>query len=755
MRKVISINRAWKFQNRPTKNGKPPRRFPKKWETVDLPHTWNAFDGQDGGSDYYRNTCVYCKEVESGGIINALSNIDKSVYLELCGANSVARVFVNGSLAGYHEGGFSTYRCDITHLIKKGRALITIEVDNRTSEYIYPQMADFTFFGGLYRDVNLIIVNKSHFDLDYFGGPAIMVTPKVNEDGSADVTVEAFAVRTLDDDTIRYTIGAQSITAPVNEPKAVFHFDSPHLWDGRNDPFLYEVKAELIRHTGTIDNISTKFGIRTFSVDPDKGFFLNGKPYPLRGVSRHQDRLNKGWAVSRRDHKEDMELIKEVGANTIRLAHYQHDQYFYDLCDENGMIVWAEIPFISSFMPGEKAEENTLSQMKELIIQNYNHPSIVCWGIANEISIGGITDELLKNLNNLNSMCHELDKTRLTTIANLSIEPYDSPLNFITDILSYNHYFGWYAGDVADNGPWFDEFHKANPDRCIGLSEYGCEGITAYHNDDPKVQDYSEEYQAYYHEKMLEMIEQRPFIWSTHVWNMFDFASDMRDEGGVKGRNNKGLVTFDRRIKKDAFYIYKAHWSSEPFVHICSKRYIDRTEKQIDVKVYSNCPEVTLRVNGEDFSTQQGEKIFLFKGVLLNKTENIVVAVSGDATDTAKFRIVAEPNSSYVLKNAAGGENASNWFDNKISAGRELEFPDGCFSVRDKIGDIMKTPEGEELINGWIDKISVQANMTVSKGMMNMVKNFTVERVFAMAGDRVPIDIMFDVNESLNKIKKP
>ncbi len=755
MRRVININRAWKFQNHPTKKGKPPKRFPKKWESVDIPHTWNALDGQDGGSDFYRNTCVYCKEIESGTIINKRSNDDKCIYLELCGANASALVYVNGHIAGRHEGGFSTYRCDITPFIKKGKALITIEVDNRNNNTIYPQMADFTFFGGIYRDVNLIIVDKVHFDLDYFGSPAITATPVVNEDGSADVTVEAFASNAPDDYSVRYTIGAKSITVPVDAPKAVFHFDTPHLWNGRNDPFLYEVSAELVNRASVVDKISTRFGIRTFKVDPDKGFFLNNKPYPLRGVSRHQDRLDKGWAISKRDHQEDIELIKEIGANTIRLAHYQHDQYFYDLCDEYGMIIWAEIPFISSFMPGPQAEENTLSQMKELILQNYNHPSIVCWGIANEITIGGLTDELIENLKKLNDLCHKLDKTRLTTIANLSIEGNDSPLNFITDVLSYNHYFGWYMGDVEDNGPWFDEFHKENPNLCLGLSEYGCEGIIAYHNDDPKVQDYSEEYQAYYHEKMLETIEARPFLWSTHVWNMFDFASDMRDEGGVKGRNNKGLVTFDRKIKKDSFYIYKAHWSKEPFVHICSSRYIDRTNKNIDIKVYSNCSQVTLLVNGKETATLKGDKIFIFKDVVLDKTENSVRVVSGDVVDAARFRVVSEPNESYVLKNVEGGSNAANWFDTTDAEGRELQFPEGYFSVKDKIGDIMKTSEGEAFVNEWIDKISKQANMTVSKGMMNMVKNFTIEKVFAMAGDRVPKVLIFDINESLNKIKKP
>lgn len=755
MRKVVNINRAWKFSKEPCKNGKPPKRFPKKWQSVDLPHTWNNLDGQDGNNDFYRGICVYCKEVESGSIIDTLANIDKTVYLELKGANSSAKIFVNGCLAGCHEGGFSTYRCDISHLIKKGRALITIEVDNSKNDYIYPQMADFTFFGGLYRDVNLIIVEKTHFSLEYFGSNGIKVTPILNEDGSADVECEAYVQRAEQNDKVKFTIGQESKIVSANDARASFHIENPILWNGRIDPHLYTLKSQLMRKATCLDEVDTSFGIRSFKVDPEKGFILNGKPYALRGVSRHQDRLNKGWAISQRDHREDMELIRDLGANTIRLAHYQHDQYFYDLCDEYGMVVWAEIPFISTFMKGEKAEENTLSQMKELIIQNYNHPSIACWGIANEITIGGESPELKENLIKLNNMCHELDKTRLTTIASLSMLEMDSELNKITDILSYNHYFGWYLGETKDNEVWLDEFHKKYPNRCIGLSEYGCEGVTAYHTDEPRIQDYTEEYQAYYHEKMLEIIQARPYLWATHVWNMFDFASDIRDEGGMKGRNNKGLVTYDRKIKKDSYYIYKAYWSDKPFVHICSKRYIDRTSKTIDIKVYSNCKEVTLFVNSKEYATLEGDKIFIFKNVPLDRLENSIVARSEEQSDAARFRVVEKENEAYKLENAQTDENAKNWFVDKAPDGRELKFNDDCFSIKDKLGDIMKCPEGRELINDWIKRVGDETGVTLSKGMLNMIKNFTIEKAFQMAGDRVPVSLMFDINEKLIEIRKP
>ena len=461
-----------------------------------------------------------------------------------------------------------------------------------------------------------------------------------------------------------------------------------------------------------------------------------------------------GWAITEKEHKEDMELIAETGANTIRLAHYQHSQYFYDLCDEYGMLVWAEIPFISAFMNSPEAKENTLSQMKELVVQNYNHPSIICWGIANEITIGGEDEALVENLKELNDLCHNLDKTRPTTMAQLTMVEMDSPLNKITDILSYNHYFGWYMGSVSDNAVWLDKFHKMNPDICLGISEYGCEGILKYHNDNPKMQDYSEEYQAYYHEKMLETFADRPYLWSTHVWNMFDFASDMRDEGGVKGRNNKGLVTYDRQIKKDAFFIYKAYWSDEKFIHLCGRRYKDRAAEKTDIKVYSNCDEVTLFVNENEIGTQSCDKIVVFKDVPLANGENKIKAVCSDIADEMILNRTEQPNESYVLKSSEAGNSGANWFDTMETDSNELLFPDGYFSIKDKIGEIMKNPQGERFINDMVEKITTEMGMSISKGMMNMAKSFTVEKVFDLAGSRVPQNVRVWVNNELNQIEK-
>ena len=746
MREIININNGWKFTTESVK-GSCPSRPGFKWKNVNLPHTWNNLDGQDGGFDFYRGKCWYMNSVKVD------IGPEEEAYLEFLGAEAVADVYVNDKKVCTHKGGFSTFRCNITPYLVKGNAKIAVAVDNSQSSEVYPQTADFTFYGGLYRDVNIIIVNKAHFDLDYYGTPGVAVTPVVNEDGTATVKVDAFVSGATKDCSVLVETAGQSAIIKNGETSCEFVIENPHLWNGRIDPFLYTLTAKVLINGYPVDDVTVKYGIRTFSVDPKKGFFLNGKSYPLRGVSRHQDRENMGWAITEKEHREDMELIAEVGANTIRLAHYQHSQTFYDLCDEYGMIIWAEIPFISAFMPGDAARDNTISQMKELVLQNYNHPSIVCWGVANEITIGGEDPALIENIRALNDLCHELDKTRLTTIANLTMVENDSVFNQITDIISYNHYFGWYMGEVADNGPWLDKFHEEYPNICLGLSEYGCEGILKYHNDDPKVQDYSEEYQAYYHEKMLETFETRPYLWSTHVWNMFDFGSDMRDEGGVKGRNNKGLVTFDRTTKKDSFFIYKAYWTTDSFVHICSKRYVDRTTDTISVKVYSNSDEVTLEVNGVKVGTQKGNKVFVFDNVPLKTGNNTVKAFTADCQDFAEFNRTDVANESYVLKDSRTGLNVANWFEDMSSEG-ELTFNEGYFSINDKIGDIMKTPEGDAFIGSMIEKVTEAMNMNVSKGMLNMAKGFTVQKVFDMAGGQLPAGVKVWVNDELQKIAK-
>lgn len=617
--------------------------------TVDLPHTWNARDGQDGGNDYWRGTCIYRTRFAAPQFNTA----SHQVWIQFDGVNASAHVVLNGSPVCNHDGGYSTFRANITELLRDENELI-VEVDNSKNDRVYPQKADFTFYGGIYRDVSLMVVSKNHFTLDYFGGPGIRITPTVQ---GADASVQVTTWHDGEGEvSIELLDAAGNTVATGKGPDITLTIFNAHLWNGVKDPYLYSCKARLVVNGTVEDETTTRFGVRSFKVDPKKGFFLNGKSYPLHGVSRHQDRKGLGNAITREMHDEDMALIKEIGANTIRLAHYQHDQYFYDLCDEVGMVVWAEIPYISEHMPNGR--ENTISQMKELIIQNYNHPCIVCWGVSNEITISTKDKkDMLDNHRQLNDLCHEMDKTRLTTLACYAMcGPFNRSAH-ITDMVSWNLYLGWYVPGFILNDLWMGFFHLCFPNRPFGYSEYGAEGMPNLHSTHPHRGDHTEEYQAKYHEYMLRCFKRHPWMWATHVWNMFDFAADARDQGGEPGMNHKGLVTFDRKTKKDSFYLYKAWWSDEAFVHICSKRFVERTGSTATVKVYSNQSTVALYVNGNKVGEQTGEHVFTFK-VPLNG-ELHIQAVAGDRTDESVIRHVDTPNSEYKLHKTKS--KSANW----------------------------------------------------------------------------------------------
>ncbi|MBR6679633.1 MAG: glycoside hydrolase family 2 protein [Clostridia bacterium] len=753
MRNILNLNENWIFIKDTTDVTR------RDGETINLPHSWNAIDGQDGGSDYFRGSCLYTKTLKKAEL-----PVADLYYIEFRGTNSSADLFVNGEKLAHHDGGYSTWRVNITEALTDETEIAVI-VDNAPNDTVYPQMADFTFYGGIYRNVSLICVNDAHFDLDYYGGPGLMITPTV--DGKdATVEVEVFVKNLKDSQKLVYTIYDKDENEldkiESADTKVTFEIKDVHLWNGRKDPYLYCCEVEIVEGDEVLDNVCNRFGCRSFRIDPDNGFILNGEEYPLRGVSRHQDRWGVGNALLPEHHEEDIDLICEVGATTIRLAHYQHDQYFYDLCDERGLVIWAEIPYISKHMPGGR--ENTISQMKELVTQNYNHPSIVVWGLSNEISIGGSDEDLLENHRILNDLCHEMDKTRLTTIAAVSMCKMDDPYLQIPDVVSYNHYFGWYGGDTSMNGPWFDKFHATHPTIPIGCSEYGCEALN-WHTSDPKQGDYTEEYQAYYHEELIKQLFTRKYMWATHVWNMFDFGADARAEGGENGQNHKGLVTMDRKYKKDSFYAYKAWLVSpevDPFVHLCGKRYIDRVEDVTKVTVYSNLPEVELFVNGESIGKKSAEDHFFYFDVK-NVGESTIVAKAGELSDEGKIRKVDEMNMDYVLVEKGA---VLNWFD--------IDAPEGRFSLNDKLGDIMKSKRGKL----WFVKLglSIKKKMDASKkdgekksggfevdlssggGLMEMMGGFTVLRLTSMMGMMnvtFTKEELLKLNKKLNKIKKP
>ena len=753
MRTVLNINCDWSFVK---DLSQVPTVLPMNGDKVDLPHTWNAKDGQDGGNDYFRGTCCYAKSIIKSELADA-----QRYYLEINGANSTADVYMNGKHLSHHDGGYSTWRVEITHTLREENCL-SILVNNEANETVYPQTADFTFYGGIYRDVNIIAVPDTHFKLADWGTPGIHVTPIMNGK-DAKVTIETYVAELQETDGLQYRIldasGKVVAEKCVRETNIEFVISDAHLWDGVKNPYLYTAECGILRGDEEIDKVFTRFGCRSFEINPEKGFILNGREYPLRGVARHQDRLGIGNALLPEHHREDMDLICEMGANTIRLAHYQHDQYFYDLCDEKGMVVWAEIPYISRHMPG--GNENTISQMRELITQCYNHPSICMWGLSNEITMDGAKDQdMIRNHYVLNDLVHEMDSTRPTTMACISMCGMEEEIVHISDVVSYNHYFGWYGGNLEDYGPWFDKFHEKYPDKAIGVSEYGCEALN-WHNSKPESGDYSEEYQAIYHESLICQLFTRNYLWATHCWNMFDFGADARAEGGENGQNHKGLITFDRKYKKDSFYAYKAWLSDEPFVHLCGKRYVDRVEDTTKVTVYSNLPEVELFANDVSLGKKTAKDHFFYFDVP-NQGKTKLEAVAGEYKDESIIRKVDTMNPDYILREQGA---VLNWFD--------IVEVEGRFSLNDKIGDIMKTFRGKLWFVGLFltlakkmsqgtpksegKKTKKNKNPEMNSGVMDMIGGFTVLRFTGMLGMRnvtFTKEELLKMNRQLNKIKK-
>lgn len=733
MRTILSFNDNWYF----TKEG--------KTEEVRLPHTWNAEDGQTGPTLYYRGECLYTKRFPQPELTEG-----QQVYLEFRGVNSSARVLVNGKLAVTHDGGYSTFRCNITKLLEAENE-VQVYVDNTSNDRVYPQRADFTFYGGIYRDVYMIIADEAHFDLDYFGGEGLKITPEL-WGTNAEVYFETYATPGADRVVVAIDgVGEAELSLSeadgITVGKGSITISDVHRWDGLKDPYLYTATATLYQNGEAVDQVSHKFGCREYHFDTEKGFFLNGRSYPLHGVSRHQDRLGVGNALTKEMHDEDMELILSMGANSIRLAHYQHDQYFYDLCDEKGIIAWAEIPYITVHM--DTGRENTISQMKELIVQNYHHASIICWALSNEISLQGVTEDLMENHRILNDLVHEMDETRVSAMANLFLLETDSPLVRLPDIRGYNLYYGWYVGDMQDNDTWFDDFHAKYPDTLIGLTEYGADSVITLQSPKPEKGDFTESYQALYHEHMLEMFSTRPYIWGTYCWNMFEFAAAGRDEAGDPGKNHKGLITFDRKQKKDAYYIYKAWWSEEKFLHLCGRRYHDRIEAETEIKVYTNLDRVSLYVDGKLVEEKTDSHVFKFQVPITGVHQ--IRAVSGEYEDTMEIAKVSEPNPAYF----ASADKVRNWFDAPEVS--DFDKP-GFLSINSTMGEVQATEGGQKLLNGLMSRMTSSAAGGMGKGvqinpaMQAMIARQPLKKVLQQGGFELDEKQLASLNQMLNNI---
>jgi len=769
LRKCISLNQNWRFIRQDVEQAELQLYDDEQWSKIHIPHTWNAIDGANG-YEYYQGACWYRKVF----MVEAAYE-GRRLFIEFNGSNSVTDVYVNGQHLGQHKGGYSTFRFDITDTVQFGEAnILAVKVDNTVVDDVYPQKADFTFYGGIYRDVNLIVSNDVHFDLLDYGSSGIYIVQeqvthdearltiraRVMNDSQQDKSVRLWA-NIVDHEERLITYGAKEVQLKAGECRVEELYctiERPHLWHGRKDPYLYNLVISLASYNDTIDECEIPFGVRYFHVDPEHGFFLNGEHTPLYGVSRHQDRKDMGWAITEQQQDEDMGMIKEIGATSIRLAHYQHSQYFYQLCNEAGMVVWAEIPFISIMSQHELEGVNAKQQMLELIKQNYNHPSIMFWGIQNEIQIGGDRPEVRRLVKELHELTKSEDPTRLTTMANVLFVSEEDEYNRMTDVIGYNKYYGWYHGQTSDFDAWLDKFHAINPQIPLAIAEYGAEGIIQYHSSEPKVKDYTEEYHALFHEQTWKIFEQKKFLWATYVWNMFDFGANIRDEGGVKGRNNKGLVTYDRKLKKDAFYMYKAHWSNEKFVHITSKRFIERSEPEISIKVYTNCDEVELLLNGQRVGTSSGHhKIIHFHKIKLSEGVNRFVAIAKSEgerdtyTDAANFiKVEHNSNPSYEAPVEDKGEEVANWFempelDQEMT---ELNITDDVYSTRCTFKELYANPEAEKVLNKFL------GDDFKSRPTYSMTQGFKIDTLAEMAPDHFTDKLLYALNKELTVIRK-
>lgn len=647
----IDLNQGWRFVRADVTGAERPGFDDSGWTPVNTPHTWNAVDGADGGNNYYRGVGWYRRHYTAPSELAG-----KRLYLQFAGVDQVADVWVNGTYLGQHKGGYSRFRFGVTAvLVPGGDNVIAVRVTNAQDTGIAPVSADYTFEGGIYRNVSLWATDNLHVRLEDYAGPGIYLRQSNVTAASATVTVttklwndsnttRSVVVRSVIADKSGTIVAearstAQTVAAATGaEIRQTVGIDSPRLWNGLADPYLYNASVEIHDVTAGADRITDvvteRLGLRSVAVNPDTGFHLNGSRLGLHGVNLHHERAGKGWALTDPEHIQDYDLIRELGANAVRMAHYQHDQKEYELADERGLIVWAEIPLVNSVTNSTAFTAGTQNQLRELIRQNYNHPSIVFWGIGNEQTDynGTATNTLLASLAGI---VESEDPDRLSTYAVRSEDPDDAQAGLHTQTTGFNKYLGWYYGSKdGELGAWADNLHANSPSRMIGISEYGAGANTTQHALNPPRPTpggswHPEEYQSLFHEAAWKQLASRPYIWGTFVWAMFDFASDGRNEGSRPGINDKGLVTRDRQIRKDAFYWYKANWASTPTLHITSRRWTQRTDATTEVKVYSNAGQVTATLNGTSLGTlSSSDHIFRWANVTLRPGQNTVTVTA-------------------------------------------------------------------------------------------------------------------------------
>lgn len=734
MRNTMSLNDGWRFARLAAAPATPPPLPDTEMEPVALPHIWNREDPAAFGCCLYRTT------------FRAAPDLEQRAYLAFDAVCGVARVFLNGVFLGEHRGGYSRFVLDATAALKS-RNTLEVLADNTRFDDVNPLVGDFTYWGGIPRPVTFLTVGLHHFDPAYYGAPGLEIL-EANGAGSLRLNARLCGG---DGCEVEYTVTDRAGRAvaccrvPGAAPAVELRVDSPRLWDGQVDPYCYRCTARLWQADTLWDEVSLSFGFRTVTLDAERGFFLNGHQLRLNGVARHHDRQGSACAPTAAQVEEDFAILDDLGANAVRLSHYQHPQQVYDLCDNCGLVAWAEIPMLAMPEGNSAVVENARSQLTELILQNRHHPSICFWGVQNEIAMMGEHLAMYRHVRELSALAKVLDPTRLTGAANLYSVPNNSQLNFLTDAVGYNVYFGWYYGELEDYGAFLQKFHKEDPGVALGITEYGADCSVQYHTDAPACKDYTEEFQCLFHEKAYAAIQADPRLWGSFVWNLFDFSSAIRNEGGVKARNCKGLVTWDRTVKKDAYYYYKACWSQRPFVHLAGRRYCHRCGETTAVKVYSNQPAVALYVNGRLFAEQGGRSVFVFDRVPLTET-TCLEARAGECRDSMTLRRVSTPDPAYTCPQKGQGNRVTNWFKQQQAA-VDL-FPQGRYSISDKIGDLLAEPRTAAVLEGTLPFILQDPRSRRMGGM-------TLLRVLDYNADTVTEEQALAVNARLNAIPKP
>lgn len=732
---------------------------------VSLPHTWNAKDGQgQEGGPYYRGACWYQHTLNLTPEL-----VNKRLYLEVGAAGNQGQVYVNGSLAGTSRCGYSMFRVPLNPYLQEGDNLISIRVDNSSAKDVYPLQADFTFYGGLYRYVKLVAADDIHFDLMDGSRDGVYVSPVHRGGATYEIIVHGRLVNEAAPEDGRVQVQLKDHTGVVVleleselrlEKEADFRLtgviENPILWEGIEQPYLYQTEISILVRGEVRDVRRVETGFRTVELTVDRGLLLNGKPLKVNGVCRHQDFGGVGNAITREHMDIDMALIREVGANSIRLAHYQHDDYFYSLCDRYGLLVWAEIPFISIPSTKDPESRNAFEQLEKLIKQAYNHPSIYCWGVQNEITIAVETEQTRQTIQKLVKAAKHWDPYRYTAQANVNGLDNLNVINSYTEVVGYNLYYGWYYGELQDLGVRMDEFHRDRPETPVLVSEYGVDTNPRFHSYTPEVKGYTEEYQLLFHQNALHTFETRPFVLGGYIWNMFDFGSSIRKEGGETGKNLKGLVTIDRTLRKDAFYLYKAHWSKEPFVHLAGRRFVNRHREKNDITVLSNIGRIRLYLNGGLVTeVNSPEPVKTIRDVCLTEGENILRAEGFDAKgcclhmDEITLYRVSDPDSSYIHVKEDESAHVVNWFERfDLSNPEEVILREGYYCTFDTIEDLYSNDEAKAVFLKYFEHVTNSPFFEATMAVMS------IEKMAELVFFHIPPELLPVINKELNAIRK-